>query len=48
MFAIKAGAYLSEAPFRCFTLGQVPGLTHRQGWISLPGSNPTYYSLFIS
>ncbi len=27
MFAGKAGAYLSEAPFRCSTLGLAPGLT---------------------
>ncbi len=29
MFAGKAGAYPSEAPFRCSTLGQVPGLTRK-------------------
>ncbi len=29
MFAVKAGAYLSKAPFRCSTLGQDPGLTHK-------------------
>ncbi len=27
MFVGKAGAYLSEAPFRCSTLGLAPGLT---------------------
>jgi hypothetical protein len=30
MFAGKERAYLSEAPFRCFTLGYAPGLTHKQ------------------
>ncbi len=25
----KAGAYPSEAIFRCFTLGQAPGLTRK-------------------
>jgi hypothetical protein len=29
MFAGKAGAYQNEAPFRCYTLGWVPGLTHK-------------------
>jgi hypothetical protein len=29
MFAGKAGAYPSEAPFRCSTLGWVPVLTHK-------------------
>jgi hypothetical protein len=29
MFAGKAGAYLSEAPFKCSTLGKAPGLTHK-------------------
>ncbi len=29
MFAVKAGAYLTEAPFRCSTLGQAPDLTHK-------------------
>ena len=29
MFVGKAGAYLSEAPFRRFTLDQAPGLTHK-------------------
>jgi hypothetical protein len=27
MFADKAEAYLREAPFKCSTLGQTPGLT---------------------
>ncbi len=30
MSAGKAGAYMSEAPFRCYTLGQALGLTHEQ------------------
>jgi hypothetical protein len=29
MFADKASAYLSEAPFRCSTLGYAPGLSHK-------------------
>jgi len=29
VFADKSGAYPSEIPFRCSTLGQVPGLTHK-------------------
>ncbi len=29
MFAGKAGAYPGEAPFRCSTLRQAPGLTHK-------------------
>jgi len=29
MFSGMGGAYLSEAPFRCSTLGQAPGLTHK-------------------
>ncbi len=29
IFAYKAGAYTSEAPFRCSTLGKDPGLTIR-------------------
>ncbi len=29
MFAIKAGAYMNESPFRCSTLGYAPGLTHK-------------------
>jgi hypothetical protein len=29
MFAGKARAYPSEAPFRCSTLGQALGLTHK-------------------
>jgi hypothetical protein len=28
MFSGKAGAYLSEAPFRCSTQGEALGLTH--------------------
>jgi hypothetical protein len=28
MFAVKAGAYPSETPFRCSTLGKAPGLAH--------------------
>jgi hypothetical protein len=30
VFASKAGAYPSETPFRCSTLGQTPGLAHKQ------------------
>jgi len=30
MFAGKAGAYPSEAPFRFSTLGEAPGLAQRQ------------------
>ncbi len=29
MFAGKAGAYTSEVPFRCSTLGWAPGFTHK-------------------
>jgi len=29
MFAGKAGAYPSEAPFRCCTLGYAAGLIHK-------------------
>ncbi len=29
ILAGKAGAYPSEAPFKCSTLGQFPGLTHK-------------------
>ncbi len=29
MFASKAGAYFSEESLRCYTVGQVPGLTHK-------------------
>jgi hypothetical protein len=29
MFASKAGAYMSEAPFSCSTLGLSPGLSHK-------------------
>jgi hypothetical protein len=29
IFAGKAGAYSSEAPFRCSTPGSAPGLTHK-------------------
>jgi hypothetical protein len=29
MFAGNAGAYPSEAPFRCSPLGLAPGLTHK-------------------
>jgi hypothetical protein len=29
MFVGKAGVYLIEAPFRCFTLGKAPGLIHK-------------------
>jgi hypothetical protein len=29
MFASKVGAYMSESPFRCSTLGWAPGLTHK-------------------
>ncbi len=29
LFAGKAGAYLSEAPFKCSTFEQVPGLGHK-------------------
>jgi hypothetical protein len=29
ILASKAIAYLSEAPFRCSTLGQAPGLTYK-------------------
>jgi hypothetical protein len=41
MFACKAGTYLSEAPFRCPTLGRLLALTAniRQGWKELPGTN---------
>jgi hypothetical protein len=33
----KAGAYLSEAPFMCSTLGKTPGITQniKIGWKSL-------------
>ncbi len=30
MIAGKAGVYPNEAPFRCSTLGQAPGHTHKQ------------------
>ena len=36
MFVSKAGAYPSEALFRCSTLGQAPGLTHKHTWLERP------------
>ncbi len=34
MFAGEAGAYQSQAPFSCSTLGEAPGLIHKH-YISL-------------
>jgi hypothetical protein len=34
MFERKAGTYLCQAPFRCSTFGEVPGLTHKH-WTRL-------------
>jgi len=42
MFAGKAGAYPSEALFRCNTLGEAPG-NIRLGWKGLPGTNALAY-----
>jgi hypothetical protein len=45
MFAVTAGAYLIEAPFRCFTLGRLlsspPNIG--LGWKDLPGTNTLAY-----
>ncbi len=45
MFASKAIAYPTEAPFRCSTLGEALALTHkhRLGWKSLPWPNSQAY-----
>jgi hypothetical protein len=45
MFACKARAYPSEAPFRCSTLGCPPALpaNFRLGWKGLPGTNTLAY-----
>ncbi len=45
MFVSKAGNYLSEAPFKCYTLGSAPCLTQniRLGWKILPGKNTRAY-----
>jgi hypothetical protein len=42
MFAGKAGAYLSEAPFRRVRLLASP-INIRLGWKSLPGTNTLAY-----
>jgi len=45
MFAGKAEAYRSEAPFMCSTLGLAPTLpiTIRLGWKGLPETNTLAY-----
>ncbi len=48
MFAGKAGAYPSEAPFRCSSLGSYPRLwalptNIRLGWNGLKGTNTLAY-----
>jgi hypothetical protein len=46
MFVGKAGAYPSEASFRCSALAWDPGLTHthiRLDWKGLPGTNILAY-----
>ncbi len=43
-----SGAYLSEAPFKCSTLGQAPALPENVtvDWKNFPGTNtPSYYEL---
>jgi len=49
MFAGKAGAYPSEGPFMCSTLGSAPGLTHkvRLGWKGLPGTITSLLQKYI-
>ncbi len=56
LFAGNSGAYPSEAPFRCSTIGQAPSLSHRNrlGWRGLPGTNiyisdicPIYIYIYI-
>jgi hypothetical protein len=42
MFVGNARAYLSEAPFRCFTLGALP-TNIRLGWKGLPGTSTLAY-----
>ena len=43
MFAGKEGAYPSEVPFRCSTLGYAPTTNIRLGWKGLPGTNSLAY-----
>ncbi len=44
MFASEAEAYLSEAPFRCFILGQASGLTLEHSTrLGKPGTNTFVY-----
>ncbi len=44
MFASQAGAYLSDAPFRCFILGQASGLTVEHSTrLGKPGTNTLVY-----
>jgi len=45
MFAGKIGAYPSEAPFRCTTLGYAPALPAniRQDFKGLPGTKAIAY-----
>jgi len=40
MFAGKAGAYMSEAPFRCSTASPT---NIRLGWNGFPGTNTLAY-----
>ena len=52
IFVGKAGAYPSEQPFRCSTLGSAPALPAniRQGWKGLLGTNTLAYyeNLYIT
>ncbi len=50
MFAGKAGAYMSEAPFRCSILGLAPGLPTniRLGWNSLLGTSSLLRTFVIT
>jgi hypothetical protein len=45
MFAGNAGAYPSEAPFKCFYLGEVPGITQniRLDWKELKEAKTPAY-----
>jgi len=52
MFGSKAGAYPGEAPLRCTTLGQGPGLTHKHwcGGVTSTAkmSRATYVAFYLA
>jgi hypothetical protein len=47
IFVDKAGAYPSEAPFKCSTLGSAPGLTHKHKVRLKRHASGQHFSLFL-